>query len=70
MTPDETKYIVCDVDDLADWDEAGDEEKYTTREDAEIAAINQSYNDRVIAVYDVERDEVVSLVYQQVVFSV
>lgn len=46
-----------------------DDERFETQEEAEIAAINLSFNDSVIAVWDEDDDQIVALVYQQTVYS-
>lgn len=57
-------YSIGDPNDPTD-----DDPKFDTIAAAEIAAIEASWNDSVHAVWDDETGEVMSLVFQQQVFS-
>jgi hypothetical protein len=46
-----------------------DDREFEALVDAEVYAISMSYNDNVIMVVDTEDDEIMMLVYQQLVFT-
>lgn len=46
-----------------------DDPTFDSQADAEIAAIQMSYNDSVIAVWDADDGEIVALVYQMTVYA-
>jgi hypothetical protein len=46
-----------------------DDQEFEGLADAEVHAISMSYNDNVIMVVDTEDDEIMMLVYQQLVFT-
>lgn len=49
--------------------EQDDDRQFEELADAEVHAIAMSYNDNVIMVVDTEDDEIMMLVYQQLVFT-
>lgn len=47
----------------------GEDRQFDTREEAEIAAIEESYDDGVRAVWDNDSGEILAIVYQQTVYT-